>query len=139
MQSDQTILWQSHPKQPCQSCGAMADYMTLGHMYRVHCATCDREELGMFSPPVDPNGMPARPFDVFIDCANVKVSADNMFKLAKLHKSLNSLKPVELKALIAAGKQHFVGQLPLWELEQLQSAAAGTAFDVVAHQSDQQS
>ncbi|HEX8612749.1 MAG TPA: hypothetical protein VF800_15790 [Telluria sp.] len=134
MQSDETIPWQIHPKQQCQSCGEMADHSTLGHMYRVHCSSCDKEEFGMFSPPIDPDLPPARPFEVYLDCSAVNASAHNMFMLSKLHKSLRYLKPIELKALISSGQPHFIGRLPLWELEELQKATANSAFLLMAHE-----
>lgn len=59
-----------------------------------------------------------------------------MFKLSKLHKSLNHLKPWELKEILTSSKEHFVGRLYQWELEELHIATANSAFVVVSYETD---
>ena len=136
MQSDEAIDWQPYQQLPCLSCGAMANFMRYGLMYRSQCDACGNKDFGRLFPAHDAAMPRAGPFEVHLDCSAVEASARNMLLLSKLHKALRGLKPAQLKALVLSDKPHLLGLLTLEELETLRQASANSSFVVVAREAD---
>jgi hypothetical protein len=128
-----SIPWLVAPPVSCDRCRAQAEHVTLGHMYRTRCAACGFEESGTWSPASEV--LPrAKPFNVYVELAGIEPTGKNLFALSKLHTSLGKLKPAELKAMLVAGGRTYVGEMPLWEAQLVQRAAANTAYTVSMEQ-----